>query len=421
MELKEDLEEAKERLNAWWDHEIIGRPILSYYIPKRRGAIGGYLDARCQDWTLAKNHEDIEKALNGFEKRANQTYFGGEAIPTYHPNYGPGIAAAVLGVEPKFESETVWFNCPIEVKDIVSFLEGIKLNNNNEWYSLLLKVTEYAAKRAKGSYFIAMTDIGGVLDILSFFLGPTQILLTMKRKPEIIDTCRAIILEKILRIYDKLQTIIEKYVDGCNAWLNIWCKRRWYPVQCDFIAMLNPKWFERFALPDIITQIDHLDYAIYHMDGPYQIPYLDTYLAIENLTGIQWVPGAGRALQGSAEWMPLYKKIQKAGKNMIIDTLPEFVPHIYNMLDPKGLYVRTFYSSQIAADYYLPKFLGGKDGIIINDAVKWTKSNNKLKLEMEDFNLFLKTQNILLENKIKNMLLKEINIVLKGVLYDTFS
>ena len=110
MELKEDLEEAKERLNAWWDQEILDRPVISYYVSKRRGAIGGYLDARCSDWFLAKNHEDIEKALNDFEKRANQTYFGGESIPTYHPNYGPGIAAAVLGVQPKFKSETVWFN-----------------------------------------------------------------------------------------------------------------------------------------------------------------------------------------------------------------------------------------------------------------------------------------------------------------------
>jgi hypothetical protein len=107
MEFKEDIEEAKERLCAWWDHEIIDRPTISYYVPKRGKISGGYSDARCNDWTLASNHDAIEKALDGFEKRAKKTVFGGESIPTYHPMYGPGIIAAVLGVEPKFQSDTV--------------------------------------------------------------------------------------------------------------------------------------------------------------------------------------------------------------------------------------------------------------------------------------------------------------------------
>ena len=33
---KEDIEEAKERMKAWWDHEIIDRdrPCISYYYPR---------------------------------------------------------------------------------------------------------------------------------------------------------------------------------------------------------------------------------------------------------------------------------------------------------------------------------------------------------------------------------------------------
>ncbi len=29
---KEDIDEAKERLKAWWDHEIIDRPYIAYYL-----------------------------------------------------------------------------------------------------------------------------------------------------------------------------------------------------------------------------------------------------------------------------------------------------------------------------------------------------------------------------------------------------
>ena len=81
MELKEDMKEAKERMAAWWDHELIDRPAISYYFPKRSGSIGGYLDALGQDWTIVQNYDDIDSALTGFEKRAKKTYFGGESIP----------------------------------------------------------------------------------------------------------------------------------------------------------------------------------------------------------------------------------------------------------------------------------------------------------------------------------------------------
>jgi len=419
MLLKEDIEESKERMDAWWDHEIIDRPVISYYFSKKRAAIGGYLDALGQDWRLAKNPESIEETIDSFEKNALKTFYGGEAIPSYFPNYGPGIVAAIFGVEPKFQSETIWFSRPTKPEEIVSLLESVKLNQNNEWYSRILRITEYAVKRAKENYQVSITDLGGVLDILSSFLGPTNLLLTMKRKPHIIDTCREIILEKLIKVYDKLYETIKKNCKGFNAWLNVWCRKSWYPVQCDFIAMLNPKWFKRFALPDIITQIEHMDYSIYHMDGPYQIPFLDDFLSIPHLTGIQWVSGAGRQPQGSEEWIPLYKKIQKAGKNVVIDTISEKVPHLYRNLEHKGLYVRTLYSSKIIADFYLPPFIGGGDGKLIEEAISWVKSNKYPNLNKELLEEFLNTKQYEFDSGVKRQLLKQINSSLKEKLYFT--
>ncbi|MEJ2251388.1 MAG: hypothetical protein P8Y70_12335 [Candidatus Lokiarchaeota archaeon] len=141
----------------------------------------------------------------------------------------------------------------------------------------------------------------------------------MKRNPSIIEGCRSIILEKTLKVYDKLQTIIEKYSDGCNSCIPLWCHKRYYPIQYDFAAMLSPKYFERFTLPDIKTQLESLDYSIYHMDGPRQIPHLDSILSISSLIGIQWVPGAGAEPADNERWMSFYKKIQESGKNLIVD------------------------------------------------------------------------------------------------------
>ena len=370
---------------------------------------------------MAKDlNEEVNNALLSFEKRAGKTFYGGESIPSYFLNYGPGIMAAVFGVIPRFESETIWFSRPTEPKDIIKVLEETKLDQNNEWYSRLKKATLEGSKRArKMGYQFGITDLGGVLDIMSSFLGPTKIILTMKRNPEIIDEARRIILEKLLKVYDELYETISSNCDGFNTWLNVWCPKSWYPVQCDFIAMLNPKWFERFVLPDLISQIEHMDYAIHHMDGPYQIPYLDALLSIDNLSGIQWVPGAGRSPPGSEEWFPIYKKIQKAGKNIVMDTIPESVPHIYKTFDPKGLYVRVGFSSEIAANFYLPTFMRGQEGKLINMSVEWAKNRGLKSINKEEVTKFLDQNNIHIETKEVRELLKETNNCLREKVFFT--
>jgi len=259
---KEDIKEAKERWNAWWDHELIDRPCISYWSPRPMQRITAeevniFLDF----WCLAKNWDAIDHCMEIFDKISKKVDFGGENIPSFFPNYGPGIMASVLGVEPvyKDDANTVWFSRETSIDEIVPLLESAELNNNNPWYERLTRITEIAARRAGKDFCIAMTDLGGVLDILSSFLRSEKLILNMKRHPDIIDTCREIILEKLLKMYDDLQAIIEHHGDGCTSWMPLWSSKRWYPLQCDFSAMLNPNWFKRFALPDIIAQAEHMD------------------------------------------------------------------------------------------------------------------------------------------------------------------
>ena len=360
---KEDIKEAKERMKAWWDHEIVDRPCISYYYPRLGEDFPDVMEFFDPIY-LAENWDKVETDLDHFEIASKSWNFGGENIPRYFPNYGPGIAAAIFGVEPRSMSRTVWFNRPTPVDEIVSLLESAEFTMNNPWYARLMRTTEIAAIRAKDDYSVAITDIGGVLDILSSFLGPKSIILTMKRQPEIIDTCRVIILEKLLKLYDDLQDIIEHNVDGFSSWMPLWCQKRWYPIQCDFSAFLSPKWFKRFALDDIRTQAEYMDYAFYHLDGPDALNHIDDILAIDSINGIQWVPGAGGELKCSDAWMPVYKKIQAAGKNIYIDLfeLPERLAHFYKELDPKGLHIENLFMDSIRAKFYLPKFIGGEGG-----------------------------------------------------------
>jgi 5-methyltetrahydrofolate--homocysteine methyltransferase len=407
--IKEDIEDAKNRLEAWWDHEIIDRPAISYYFPQNEGSIARIFSIIFFGWDLAQNPDGIEEVISDYEQHLQNVNFGGESIPSFIPYYGAGIMAAIFGVTPKFHTRTMWFSRPTSPNDIVALLEDVKLNANNEWYSRLLRVTEYAAKHSQGNYQISMTDLGGILDVLSSFLGPREIILTMKRRPDIIDACRSILLEKTLKVYDDLQNIISKYNDGCNSWMNIWSKKRWYPIQCDFCAMLNPTWFKRFALPDIIAQAAHMDYSIYHLDGPNALLHLDDLLSIPELTGIQWVPGDGREPMGHEKWYPIYKKIQAAGKNIVNTVTPSRLSTLYRNFDPKGLLLRTVFFNNDLAGFYLPSFIGGDGGKIIEQSIDWAKKKELERMTLSEFKTCIKENNLNLENRDSKKLRQEIN------------
>ena len=417
MIVKEDLEEAKERMKAWWNHEKTDRPVISYNIFEGVGSDKALMGSLGLKFELAQDWDGIDSLLNVYEQYNGGLVYGAECIPSYFINYGPGIMAAVLGVTPEYKSGTVWFHRQTDLKDIVSVLESAKLNDNNEWYVRLKRTTEIAAKRgAKGNYAVSMTDLGGILDILVSFIGPQNVIIQMKRNPELIDTCRAIIMEKYLKVFDELQNIINNNgVDGCGSWLNVWCPKRYYTMQCDLSVMLNPKFFERFVLPDLKEQSESLDYALYHLDGPEQIKFLDDILPL--VDGIQYVPGTkpGVPKDGEDKWLPLYKKIQNAGKNNILMLLDQRdVAPFYKKIDPKGFFVYCVFLNRDQAECYLPEFVGGNGGQTVNDAITWVKGNNIIKINKAKMRQFLDENNLILNKKYESFLFKEVKRNISG-------
>ncbi|TXT67461.1 MAG: hypothetical protein BAJALOKI1v1_90033 [Promethearchaeota archaeon] len=371
-----DIQQTKDRLSAWWNNEGLDRPCIGFNFPFTNSKITSVDEITdfFMSFCLAKNPDGIKSCMDKFEELKENLYAGGESIYSFRPNYGAGSLAAVFGVEPEYMkgsdkfgplAETVWYLKEMAPDEAITLLEETKLDKNNEWYSRFLNIVEYAAKRAeKGNYTIAMIDLGGVLDVLSSLLGPKNIILNMKRNPELIENACTLILEKEKRVFSDLQTIIDKHSLGCNSWLNLWCPKHYYPVQSDFSAMLSPKWFKRFALPYIKEQAEDLDFAVYHLDGENQIAHLNDLLSLDCLDGIQWVPGAGKEITSSMQWMPLYEKIQAAGKKVILTNFEDstMIPLFYEKLDPDLLYISRFFLDRFRAEFYLPEFIGGKGG-----------------------------------------------------------
>ena len=118
--------------------------------------------------------------------------------------------------------------------------------------------------------------------------------------------------------------------------------------------MISPEMFAEFALPILQEQCRRLNYSIYHWDGPGQIPHLDLLLSIPELTGIQWTPGAGNPAVDSPRWFPLYRRIQAAGKRLVLlDTPASGIARLLAELSPQGLLIHTTVASEAEAEQLL--------------------------------------------------------------------
>jgi hypothetical protein len=349
MLYKNDWEKAKERFNAWWKNDIIDRAIIQVTAP----IDPGQTEIIFTEWDLVHNLDNPDKVIDSFEKYCQNVYFGGESMPNLWLNYGPGIVSGYIGAVPKVREDTVWFETP---KDWDTIFKEVEFDAENEWW----KTTKFHAsrifERSKNKYFAGNSDLGGNLDILASLRGTEELLIDLFDCPENVKKILKKINQLWLRYFNELNDLLSAKTEGTSNWMSLWCEKVWYPLQCDFSAMISPKLFEEFVAPYLAEQCQWLDNSIYHWDGPGEIPHLDILLDIPDLHGIQWTSGAGNPGVGSEKWFPLYKRIQAKNKLLVLHDMDlNDIENVYKNLSPKGLLISARCKSKEEADELLKK------------------------------------------------------------------
>lgn len=96
---------------------------------------------------------------------------------------------------------------------------------------------------------------------------------------------------------------------------------------------------EKFVVPELEQQLKWLDYPVYHFDGIEQERHLSYLLEFSKLKAIQWTYVAGQP--SALHYLPILKRIQSAGKALIIMVPPSDIPVLLDELSSKGLYLHT--------------------------------------------------------------------------------
>ncbi len=185
---------------------------------------------------------------------------------------------------------------------------------------------------------MAVPDYQVAIDIVSLMRSPDRLCLDLFENPNSVKAATRFILnDAYAYCYGEVRSIIARHSPWVADWMGLFATGDHDIVQCDFCALISPRHFAEFCLPDIQAQCRLLDTSIFHLDGPDAVKHLDALLEIRELDAIQWVPGAGKP--PAVAWLPMLKRMQAAGKSLYISSPAADVEAILQALSPRGLMI----------------------------------------------------------------------------------
>jgi len=341
MLYKEDWERSKQRFEALWNRELVDRCCVSVVAPKKCGSFAeeivpeNYRD-RVRYWT------DPEWILNRNVQRMENTYFGGDAIPMIWLNVGPCGLAADFGSEYTFAEKTTWFDAVLPD----GYTKPLSFNPQSKLLNITKELATHFSKEGKGKFFVSMPDNTSAIDTMAHIRGSENVLEDFITEPDNLKAALKIVTKAWLDTNEFFYDITTQCNEGgtCVGWLNTWAPGKHAQIQCDISVMISPCTFEEFIFEELEQACKSMEYSLYHFDGIEQLRHLDILLTIKELDMIQWTSVVGQP--PPTEFIPALKKIQAAGKCLLINTTPDNIKPLLSNLSPRGLYFVTGTSTE---------------------------------------------------------------------------
>jgi 5-methyltetrahydrofolate--homocysteine methyltransferase len=334
----------RQTYSQWWagklDRPII--PVLLYGKDPGRPQPNASLlsQATCADFSISP--EDL---IDRIDYELSQYGFLGDAYPYFNMDcFGPGVIAALLGGKLDNSTGQVWFHPP----DDVSICKlHFKFDPDNVWFRRIKDIYTAGMVRWQGQVLMGMTDLGGNLDILSTFRPSEKLLFDLYDHPEEVKrlTWEAHVVWH--EYYEVFNQVLQPHNPGYSDWSYIYSDKPSYMLQCDLSYMINPAMFDEFVKPELAATCKRLPRSFYHLDGVGQLGHLDSLLEVEQLNGVQWIPGDGKP--NCVHWPEVYQKIHAAGKLIqVIDGEFDILDTVIDQLGTgQGIHVKSIMTARV--------------------------------------------------------------------------
>ncbi len=334
-----DLERIAECFDAYWQRRVPGRPLVGITAPRARQEPRGF---PVPD-NPAGSMTDIAFQRNEALWRARNTLYLGEVFPMVLPNIGPDSFTAYLGGELDFVNDYTSWVRPF-VDDLADWTP--EFDRANRWWRHMCELIETLCEVAPGNFLVGIPDMHGGGDCLAAARHPDRLAVDLydrsKRVRELMDRLTEIYIE----MYDEYYRRISRVQDGCTTWLLAYSRGTYCALQNDFSGLVSPEMFEEFFLPEVRELAGYLDNSIYHLDGPSAVGNLPHLLEVDELDGVQWVPGAAERM---SNWVPLCRRVLEGGKCLHVGCEPDELLPLLEALPHAGLFISTWGSSEAHA------------------------------------------------------------------------
>lgn len=334
-----DWEKSRKRHEAWWSGDVIDRALIQVFAPKKDPPD----DPMPTHSSLEEKWLDPDYRIRLFEWGLARTYYAGDAFPYLETHIGPGTLSLYLGAKPELMDNTVWYHRCVD--DIPSAKPPV-FDEENPYWQFSRTIAREAVKRLEGRALVAYPDLIENLDTISSLFGNRELLLALVDHPEKVHEFQRAILPLYIEHHRRLYEIIKDDIGGsCFSAFHVYGKGRIAKLQCDFSAMISAGMFEEFVAPYLAEQCRLLDHTVYHWDGVCALQHEGPLLSIKELEVIQWTPGAGQPGVGEQVWYPLYHRVRRAGKALLLlgvsadqaqDLVEEFGPEGLSMIASVG-------------------------------------------------------------------------------------
>lgn len=309
---REHYDNVRNDYDKWWKNEL-GRPIvpISFYGAESRRERSKYpfIDFMTA-WDFSITPAQF---IDAYDWYFSQMRYYTDSFPRISmTGFGPGAAATFMGCTPQPRPETVWF-LPDEILPIEEL--HFEFDPDNKYFRRVLEIYELGMAKWHGAVVIDQPDLGGVLDILASFRDAENLLCDMIDSPDEVVRCVNEIQALWLKYFDIFADVMMPEACGHSHWYGLYHPKPSYILQSDFSYMIGPDMFDVFVTPELKTTAEHMDNAVYHLDGIGEIAHLDSLLKIDAIKGIQWEPGDGEPRL--MNWDHIFKKITDNGRKTL--------------------------------------------------------------------------------------------------------
>jgi len=353
LETKPDYDKCVERVQAWFDGEIIDRTPVRFH---RHNAEYDHIIGNSGHASLRDRWMDAEFQALSFLNSVKGKILLGETFPVYMPNLGPNFFAAVHGAELEFGEVTSW--CEAIVNDF-SDIEKIRFSKGNPYYKSMHDLTRTALEVCEGQFLVGYTDIHHGMDCAAAWRGTENLCMDMILDEQMVTQLLQLASEHFLEVYDEFDVLLKAHGQPSVTWMNFPVPNgRLHIPSNDFSFMISPEMFNKYALKTLQDEIITMTHNIFHVDGKGVANHTDAILSA-GIKAIQWVQGMADDYP-VMQHIPYIKYLQSKGASVIVDLGLTDLETFMQEVNPKGIFLWIATSSREEEESVLKKLMKWK-------------------------------------------------------------